>query len=433
MVRMSVKVRMMPRVLKLVLIVALLIAAGGRPPPGGRPPGVAAAQAAALHQVEAGDTWAALAWRYDVSVVDLQQANPHLNRQRQPAVGRTVAVPQSEGVPVTRVGIIERSNDGGLLQTAVRRQLSPWYLASLNGTGTPGRPLLYRPIFIPTGSAPVQEFPPGFDTLELSPVPAHAGEALAFRARTGTVTSVAAFLNDRPLTVHANEGYLLGLGGVGAFYPSGDHELIIVSDGRPAWSQPWRMADREWAFQQITLTGAAAAIDATSIAAERERLFALWSQVTPIPQWDAPFELPIHDYLAVSSAYGVRRSYNGGPYRSYHEGVDFSAYGGTPVYAPAAGTVVLAEFLYVRGGAVILDHGLGIYSGYYHMSDVTVQVGEVVAAGHMVGAVGTTGLSTGNHLHWDLLVAETWIDAAAWLEQDMGCWILEGLGRKCGE
>jgi murein DD-endopeptidase MepM/ murein hydrolase activator NlpD len=425
----------MLRLLTLVVMLALLQAAGGWPPGGGWSlRGAAARQTTGLHQVEAGDTWAALAWRYGVTVADLQQANPHLNRQRQPAAGRTVAVPQSqESAPVERMGIIERLNDGGLLQTAVRHRLSPWHLALLNEMVTPGRPLLYRPTFIPVGSVPVREFPPGFHSLELSRVPAHAGEALAFRAQAGSVTSATASLNDRPFTVHVNEGYLVGLGGVGAFYPSGDHDLLIVPDGQPAWSQPWRMVDREWAFQQLTLTGAAAAIDAASIAAERERLFALWSQVTPIPQWQAPFELPIRDYLAVSSAYGVRRSYNGGPYRSYHEGVDYSAYGGTPVYAPAAGTVVLAEFLYVRGGAVILDHGLGIYSGYYHMSEVTVEVGEVVNSGEIVGAVGTTGLSTGNHLHWDLLVAETWIDAAAWLEQDMGCWILEGLGEECGE
>jgi murein DD-endopeptidase MepM/ murein hydrolase activator NlpD len=418
------------RILGLVLLFVLLPVGAGS-----AHFGVPVGQAMSfLHQVEPGDTWPALAWRYGAGVEELQQANPQMNRQRQPVIGRAVAIPQAgESAPVGRTGVIERSDHGGLLQTAARHRLSPWYLALLNGISTPGRPLLYRPIFIPVAGAPVREFPSGFATLELSRIPAHAGEALAFRAHTTSPTSAGASLNDRAFTTHSNDNFLVGLGGVGAFYPAGDHDLIIVPEGRPAWTQPWRMADREWAYQQLTLTGAAAAIDAASIAAERERLFGLWSQVTPLPQWHAPFELPIRNYLAVTSDFGVRRSYNGGPYRSYHEGVDFSAYGGTPVYAPAAGTVVLAEFLYVRGGAVILDHGLGIYSGYYHMSDVTVEVGEVVTAGRMVGAVGTTGLSTGNHLHWDLLVAETWVDAAAWLEQGMGCWILEGLGMECGE
>jgi murein DD-endopeptidase MepM/ murein hydrolase activator NlpD len=419
----------MRRLFASVLFLALLWAGGPA-----TLSGVAVGQASFGHRVEPGDTWRALAWRYGVGLAELQQANPQMNRARQPVIGRTVAVPfLGEAEPVSRAGLIERSNDGGLLQTAARHGSSAWQLAVLNGMAAPGRPLLYRPIYIPSAAGVVRELPVGFASLELSRVPAHAGEALAFRAQTAALAPATASLNDRPFTVHASDGHLVGLGGVGAFYPPGDHDLILVPEGGPSWSQPWRMADREWTYQQLTLTGAAAAIDAASIAAERERLFGLWSQVTPQPQWQSPFALPIRNYLAVSSDYGVRRSYNGGPYRSYHEGVDFSAYGGTPVYAPAAGTVVLAEFLYVRGGAVILDHGLGIYSGYYHMSEVSVEVGETVAPGRLLGAVGTTGLSTGNHLHWDLLVAETWVDAAAWLEQDMGCWILEGLGKQCGE
>ncbi len=62
------------------------------------------------------------------------------------------------------------------------------------------------------------------------------------------------------------------------------------------------------------------------------------------------------------------------------------------------------------------------------MSDVLVTPGEIVEPGQVIGAVGTSGLSTGNHLHWDLLVDGIWVDAQAWLEQDLDCWILEGLG-----
>ena len=82
-----------------------------------------------------------------------------------------------------------------------------------------------------------------------------------------------------------------------------------------------------------------------------------------------------------------------------------------------------AETAYVRGGAVIVDHGWGIYTGYYHMSDVAAEAGQWVDAGQHIGGVGTTGLSTGNHLHWDLLVGSVWVDGLAWLEQDMGGWL----------
>ncbi|MBK6709816.1 MAG: M23 family metallopeptidase [Chloroflexi bacterium] len=78
-----------------------------------------------------------------------------------------------------------------------------------------------------------------------------------------------------------------------------------------------------------------------------------------------------------------------------------------------------------------MDHGLGIHSGYYHLSRILVEPGQLVQPGDILGEVGTTGLSTGNHLHWDFLVGITWIDAQSWLAQDMACWIRAGLGEPC--
>jgi murein DD-endopeptidase MepM/ murein hydrolase activator NlpD len=218
--------------------------------------------------------------------------------------------------------------------------------------------------------------------------------------------------------------------GTGAFYAGGSPELRLQVDNAPPWGQPWNFAEREWEYQNLTLTGEAAAIDQQARDEERARLRELWANVTPL-RWTTAFQTPITDFLEVSANYGARRSYNGGPYLTYHEGVDFSAYAGTPVYAPAAGAVVLAEQLYVRGGAVIIDHGLGIFSGYYHLSAVHTQVGQEVAAGDLLGEVGTTGLSTGNHLHWDMLINSIWVDAAAWQQQELACWLLEGLGQAC--
>lgn len=330
------------------------------------------------------------------------------------------------------MGGLVRVNEGGLLATAVRYNANPWQLAWANGMSSPARPTLYRPIFIPGGDSPPRDLPVGLNSLELSMMPAVPGRALAFRAQTTGAFTVTASFAHLPVNTFNNGNNLVGLFGTGAFFRPGDHELTIVPPGEPLWSQPWRMVDGVWDYQQLTLTGAAAAIDAEMIAQERERLFAIWTQVTPEPLWQGPFQLPIESYLEISATYGGRRSYNGGPYRTYHEGVDFSAYRGTPVYAPAGGKVVIAELLSVRGGAVILDHGLGIYSGYYHMSNVLAVSGERVEKGQIIGEVGTTGLSTGNHLHWDFLINGVWLDATAWLDQGMACWVLQGLGEACG-
>lgn len=385
--------------------------------------------ATVAHVVQPGDTWLALAQRYGLDAAALQAAAGHPNRQRQPVIGDTLTL---HDVRVNRSGAIVRVGGGGLLQTAVRTSQSPWTLALTNGARHPYAPPLLRPLTVP-GDAPLRELPAGFTTLELSRIPAQPGQAIGFR---GVVTGdgvVNGRLAAAPIDVFREGNRVVGLTGTGAFYGAGAPELAIQAGDGPLWAQPWRFVEGDWIFQQLTLTGEAAAIDQEAIQQERERLFAIWEQAGGAPAWDAPFRLPIDSFLEISSPFGARRSYNGGPYRTYHEGVDFAAYGGTPVYAPAAGTAVVAEFLTVRGGAVILDHGLGLYSGYYHMSSVAVAPGAAVLPGQLLGEVGTTGFSTGNHLHWDLLVNATWIDAAAFLEQDMACWILTGLERPCNE
>ena len=77
--------------------------------------------------------------------------------------------------------------------------------------------------------------------------------------------------------------------------------------------------------------------------------------------------------------------------------------------------MVLAEPLQVRGNAVLIDHGGGVFSGYWHLTDITVSAGQAVQAGDLLGHVGTTGLSTGNHLHWELRVNGFAVDPMQWL------------------
>jgi len=387
------------------------------------------------HIVHPGDTWAALALRYGVEAGVLRALNPHPNGQRQPAIGATLALPAGA---VERPGLLARPNEGGLLQTAARAGLSPWALARLNTLSSPYRPTFYKPLYLPSEGV-IRDLPAGFASLEVSHAPAAPGRALGLRGRwarqpgAGQLETVSARLDALPVVTASVGDRFVGVVGTGAFFGGGEPELLLRVGDEPAWAQPWLFIDREWEYQELTLTGEAAEIDQAARDEERARLRELWTTVTPEPQWAAPFQTPIADVIQVSANYGARRSYNGGPYLTYHEGVDFSAYGGTPVLAPAAGTVALAEQLYVRGGAVIIDHGLGVYTGYYHLSAVHAAPGQVVRPGDLLGEVGTTGLSTGNHLHWDLLINGVWVDAAAWQTDGMACWVLEGLGRGCGE
>lgn len=408
----------MRRVLILFLLLFLGLAAGEK---------VTTAQPSP-YTILPGDTWVALAMRSNVEESELHRLNPHFNTARQPTIGTSITLPENVA---ERSGQLARPGYESILDTAVRLRQPPWAIAVLNGLESPYRPNLYRPLFIP-GDGMIRDFPPGIDSLELSAASPEPGQALGIRGITTHENStITAHMDGLPVVMAGSGNRFVGVVGTGAFYPGGEPELIIQVDNQPAWSQPWAFAEREWDYQELTLTGEAAEIDQQARDEERARLRELWTYITPVPQWTAPFNKPITDFLSVTANYGARRAYNGGPYLTYHEGIDFSAYAGTSVYAPAAGTVVLAERLYVRGGTVILDHGLGIYSGYYHLSAIHVTAGQTVQPGTTLGEVGTTGLSTGNHLHWDILVNGIWVDPAAWQEQGLDCWLLDGLGTTC--
>lgn len=135
---------------------------------------------------------------------------------------------------------------------------------------------------------------------------------------------------------------------------------------------------------------------------ERDRLREIFDRVTPERLWNGGFRVPL-DGVTSGSNFGKRRILNGNP-GSPHGGVDLPGTTGTPVHAAQRGIVVMAEELFFAGNAVILDHGLGIYTLYGHLSEIGVKVGDTLEKDTVLGKVGATGRVTGPHLHWGLTV-----------------------------
>lgn len=135
---------------------------------------------------------------------------------------------------------------------------------------------------------------------------------------------------------------------------------------------------------------------------ERDRLREIFDRVTPERLWNGKFRVPL-DGVTAGSNFGKRRILNGNP-GSPHGGVDLPGTTGTPVYAAQRGRVVLAEDLFFAGNTVVLDHGLGIYTFYGHLSQIDAKVGDLLETGALLGKVGATGRVTGPHLHWGLSV-----------------------------
>ncbi|MGY1520479.1 M23 family metallopeptidase [Luteimonas sp. A482] len=130
-----------------------------------------------------------------------------------------------------------------------------------------------------------------------------------------------------------------------------------------------------------------------------------------------PFVRPVEG--RISGRFGRARVYNGKP-GAPHSGMDIAAASGTAVKAPAAGVVTFADpDLYLTGGTVLIDHGHGISSNFLHLSRIDVKPGDRVEQGQVIAAVGSTGRSTGPHLHWGMSWFDVRIDPQLVLERQL--------------
>ncbi len=156
---------------------------------------------------------------------------------------------------------------------------------------------------------------------------------------------------------------------------------------------------------------------------ESKAMAEAFATLTPERLWRGGFAAPVPG--EPNSAFGRLSIFNGKP-AGRHQGADFRAASGTPVHAPNAGRVVLAQNLYFAGNTVIIDHGLGVFSLLAHLSRIGVAAGSIVARGEVIGESGATGRVTGPHLHWAVRFGEMTVDplslmsAVANLQDEVG-------------
>ncbi|NLW97049.1 MAG: M23 family metallopeptidase [Xanthomonadaceae bacterium] len=179
------------------------------------------------------------------------------------------------------------------------------------------------------------------------------------------------------------------------------------------------VAARDWPLQRVDGVPPRTVDPPPAIAERirREQARVAQARLRDDPRTDftRPFIRPVEG--RVSGRFGRARVYNGKP-GAPHSGMDIAAPAGTPVRAPAPGIVTFADpDLYLTGGTVLLDHGHGISSNFLHLSRIDVQAGDRVEQGQVIAAVGSTGRSTGPHLHWGMSWFDVRIDPQLVLEQ----------------
>ncbi len=139
----------------------------------------------------------------------------------------------------------------------------------------------------------------------------------------------------------------------------------------------------------------------------------IYRHFTPISYVYGPFLRPLDS--KITSDFGTKRVFNG-LLKSYHSGTDFRAAVGVPIVAANRGKVILAKNRFFAGNSIIIDHGQGIYTGYYHLSQFKVKVGDMVEQGEVIGLAGATGRVTGPHLHFAVHVGGVGVDPMQFLE-----------------
>jgi hypothetical protein len=185
--------------------------------------------------------------------------------------------------------------------------------------------------------------------------------------------------------------------------------VMATEDGRPWATQVELLVEaRPLSSMDIKLNPALTDIKASPDPrkdAESREISALLESIDPAADYvRSPFLRPLSE-KAVTATFGDRRRYlyaSGGSSQSIHYGLDLYADEGTPIAASGSGRVVLAKARIVTGNTVIIEHAPGLYSCYFHMQRIDAAQGDLVDAGKIIGLVGSTGLATGPHLHWEL-------------------------------
>jgi len=209
------------------------------------------------------------------------------------------------------------------------------------------------------------------------------------------------------------DGDWLGLMPIPATQGPGPVQIVFSSPTQqPEQMTDLIVVDAHFAIQNVNLAPGIANLHNTP--EEVEILKGFRQNLTDFRYWQDRFIEPVDGCMV--SPFGVKRYRNHKPTGDYHGGVDLRSPAGTPVRAAADGTVKLAQLVTVLGNTVGLDHGQGVETLYMHMSKLAVEPGAPVKQGDIIGYVGTTGRSSGPHLHWTLYVNGVQVNPGQWVK-----------------
>lgn len=243
------------------------------------------------------------------------------------------------------------------------------------------------------------------------------GQTVELVVETNLACAVSARLGEQAVLLADLAGHIQwAVVGVSAMQDPGALPLVVSATTASGQSATVRtsvqIVSADYGFYRLELTEEQQAIVAAEKVEEEKLVDEITSLFTLQPLWYDAFTRPWDG--PVTSEFGTRRDY--GVYEGYHTGLDIDGVTGDPIISSAPGRVVLSKKLAVRGNTVIIDHGAGIYSAYCHLDQLDAAIDDLVAQGEQIGLMGSTGLSTGSHLHWEVRAQGVPVSPQAWLD-----------------
>ena len=379
-----------------------------------------------------GESLRSLGRRYQLPEEILIRLN-HMTSPEELYVGASFVLPeQNSSAPLSVRSLV--SPGQSLLEIAIAKGTTPWSFVIMNNLAGTWGPVAGDVLHFMDGepannqSGQPAALPEAISAVMLEPTRLIQGKVAVIELSSSEGITFTGRLDGRDMQFFPDtEGNYFSLHGIHAMSDPGLYTLEIrgtltnranYPSASFAFSQSVLVSSGDYPFDPV-LVVSPETIDPAVTKPEDAQWAALTATATPKKMWQGVFTSPAPPPFSDCwpSRFGNRRSYNGSEYSYFHSGLDFCGGVGAEILAPAAGRVVFAGPLTVRGNATIIDHGWGIYTGYLHQSEILVNVGDSVQQGQLIGRVGGTGRVTGPHLHWEVWAGGVQVDPMDWLSQ----------------
>jgi len=369
-----------------------------------------------IKAVPLGENITTISRRQDISIINLVKLN-RITSPYQVCAGTSLIYPsdQTEEVFVQEKQV---PFTGTMLEIAVMNKTTPWEIIESNQVVNENNLIPGDLLYGVENSINNEENAARIESITMNPLPIHQGQTAVVQVITTGPFEISGRFSDQTFQFsNYGENTYIALIGIPALIEPGLIGLQVqgYSDSIDSIDFFQQILVESGNFTQESIEGVdSSTIDPATIEQENQILQQV-SGSSAIQQWTGLFQYPV-DKPCPASLFGNRRTYNSGSYNFYHTGMDFTVCAeNLKIYAAAKGTVVFTGSLPIKGNFTIIDHGLGIFSGYAHQSKTLVEVGQEVDQGQLIGEIGSTGRSVGPHLHWEIWVNHIPVDPQEWV------------------